>query len=243
MVGLCQDCGKCGKGVPGKVANPVKQELCFVFCQARKEFCELKAQGKKKPRPSKIAENKMRNPATKKRMRRAAARSGFPKGSAAIPEARRPVVWKKPVPKSWKRKPLAGKRLERLLKPMKERVERQVKAKVAQVMKKKIAKKAATAWMKFVPGLNILSTAYDIYDLASTGFDLYKMIDEAMKKFKGNVFEIRPDVLIEGPDGKMEQIYDFKFDGDDWQPGQKELYREATGKDPIKIDQKTCQCK
>lgn len=48
---------------------------------------------------------------------------------------------------------------------------------------------------------NVISTAYDIYDIAVTGYDLYKMIDEAMKQFDGKVFEIRPDVSIMGFSG------------------------------------------
>ena len=45
------------------------------------------------------------------------------------------------------------------------------------------AKKIATGWMKFVPVLNVLSTAYDIYDIASTGYDIYKTIDQALGRF------------------------------------------------------------
>jgi len=243
----CVTCGSCGKGVPGAKLDPVKAELCVVFCEARKEFCELKKKGKTKPRPSTIAADKMRQPATQTKMQRALAKSGrFPKGASAIPEKRRPVVWNKPVPKSWKRKPMTGQRLKKMLEPMREKVEKEVRAKVAQVMKRKLAKKAATAWLKFIPVVNVISTAYDIYDIASTGYDLYKMIDEAMKQFKGNVFEIRPDVSIEAPDGSLQDTYDFKFDGDslDRNPGQAELYREATGGKDIKvIDQQTCRCK
>lgn len=243
----CKTCPSCGKGVPGaKLADPVKAELCVVFCQARKEFCELKAQGKTSPRPSKIAQDKMNSPATQAKMNKALASTGkFPKGVTAIPEKPHAVVWNKPVPASWKRKPMTGERLKRMLAPMREKIEAEIKAKVAQVMKKKLAKKAATAWLKFIPVVNVISTAYDIYDLASTGYDLYKMVDEAMSKFKGNVFEIRPDVSISGADGTLHDTYDFKFDGDslDNNPGQAELYKEATGKDVKIISQETCQCK
>ena len=68
--------------------------------------------------------------------------------------------------------------------------------------------------MKFVPVLNVLSTAYDIYDLTSTVYDIYKMIDDQFGVFKGNVYEIFPDLAVERPDGKLQDIYDFKFDGD-----------------------------
>lgn len=249
--GLCATCGNCGKGLPTKTdPDPVKNELCLVFCQARKEFCELKAQGKTKPRPSKIAQDKLNSPSGKARMRNALERSGrYPKGTAALPESRRMVPWNKKVPANWKRKPMSAARVKSMLKPIRDRIERQAKAKVAQIMKKKLAQKAATVWMKFVPGLNILSTAYDIYDLASTGYDIYGMVDEAMSKYSGNVFEIRPDVSIQSPDGKLQDIYDFKFDGDriDANPGQDALYNEAldsknTGNRTKYIDQKSCQC-
>ena len=253
MAAGCVTCPQCGKGVPGaKLADPIKAELCVVFCQARKEFCELKAQGKKTPRPSTIAARKLKEPATQARMQRAIAKSGrFPKGTTAIPEKPHAVPWNRAVPPSWKgRKPMTGERLKRMLKPIRDRVEQEVKAKVAQVMKRKLAQKAATAWLKAVPVVNVISTAYDIYDLASTGYDLYKMIDEAMAKYQGKVFEIRPDVSIQGPDGRLSDIYDFKFDGDsfDKNPGQLDLYREAIGdpnkpKTAMEVSQSTCDCK
>lgn len=244
----CKTCPSCGSGVPGaSLPDPVKAELCVVFCQARKEFCELQKAGKKTPRPSKIAEEKMKDPKTQARMEKALAKTGrFPKGVTAIPEKPHAVPWNKPVPASWKKRvPMSGERLKRMLAPMRDKIEREIREKVAKVMAKKLAKKAATAWLKFIPVVNVISTAYDIYDLASTGYDLYKMIDEAMSKFSGKVFEIRPDVSISGPDGTLHDTYDFKFDGDslDNNPGQAELYKEATGKDVKIISQETCKCK
>lgn len=247
----CVRCA-CGDGKSGySGSDPVAKELCVVFCQARKEFCENKKKGKTKPRPSKIAENKMKTPEVQRRMNRAISRSprGYARGASAIPEKRMMVPWNKAVPKSWRRSPMTPGRIRSMLKPVRERIERQIKQKVQDVLKKKIAKKAATSWMKLVPGLNVISTAYDIYDLATTGYDLYKMIDGAMDAYTASgakVFEIRPDVAIEGPDGAVQDIYDFKFDGDSPgnNPGQTELYREATnGKNPNWIDQKSCKCK
>jgi hypothetical protein len=243
----CATCPTCGAGVPGvSLSDPVKAELCVVFCQARKEFCELKLKGKTSPRPSKIAADKLESPATKARMQKALAKAGYPKGAMALAEKRRAVPWTKKVPASWTRKPMTGQRLKTMLAPLRDKIENEIKAKVAQVMKKKLAKKAATAWLKFIPVVNVISTAYDIYDIASTGYDLYKMIDDAMSKFKGNVFEIRPDISIESPDGTLNDIYDFKFDGDkaDLNPGQTDLYTEATGgKKPTYISNETCKCK
>lgn len=69
-----------------------------------------------------------------------------------------------------------------------------------------------------------------------------------MAQYKGKAFEIRPDVSISGPDGALHDIYDFKFDGDslDNNPGQKELYEEATGNKIAMrdrtISQENCKC-
>lgn len=243
MVTGCATCSDCGKGIPTGGKTLVEKELCVVFCQARKEYCELRKTGKTKPRPSEIASEKMKDPATKARMRRALERSGLPKGASALSEKPRPVAWNKPVPKSWNRAPMTGARLQRMLAPVRERVERQVRATVEKVIAGKLAKKAATAWLKFIPVINVISTAYDIYDIASTGYDLYKMVDEAMSKYSGKVFEIRPDVTIQNPDGSAAQIYDFKFEGDRWRNGQKELYDEAVGQNNDKaINQEGCKC-
>lgn len=180
------------------------------------------------------------------RMSRALERNGgFPPGSTAVPERRHAVIWKGRVPASWRRKPMTGARLKAMLAPMREKIEREIKRKAMQVMERKLAQKAATAWTKFVPVLNVIATAYDVYDIATTGYDLYKMVDKAMEELDGKVFEIRPDVSMMGPDGSLQDIYDFKFDGDSYgnNPGQEELYLAATGKKPKVIDQKTCRCK
>ena len=39
-----------------------------------------------------------------------------------------------------------------------------------------------------------------------------------------DVYSARPDVAVMGGNGQSKDIYDLKFDGDDWQPGQKEMY-------------------
>lgn len=87
------------------------------------------------------------------------------------------------------------------------------------------------------------SGAYDVYDLATTGLELYRMVDDAMARYSGQVYQIRPDVTIQTPNGAPASIYDFKFDGDGWQPGQRELYGELVGYTNVKaIDQETCRC-
>lgn len=105
------------------------------------------------------------------------------------------------------------------------------------------AKMAARGWMKLVPGLNIISTAYDVYDGVMTAKEVYDAARTALKNLDAQAARIRPDFAIEGPDGSLKDTYDFKFGNDDWQDGQEKLYEDATGERPKKIDEKTCRCK
>jgi hypothetical protein len=106
---------------------------------------------------------------------------------------------------------------------------------------------ATTSWMKLVPGLNVISTIYEVVDTGLMVHDIYKTIDTASVMDKA--VKIKPDFSVHGPDGKIKAIYDFKFDDpdtgyqDDWQSKQKqhEAYKKATGKDPIKVDNATCK--
>lgn len=51
-----------------------------------------------------------------------------------------------------------------------------------------------------------------------------------------------------GENGQLQDIYDFKFDGDDWQDGQKEMYDadlKASGRDDVEamaVNSATCGC-
>lgn len=107
---------------------------------------------------------------------------------------------------------------------------------------------AARSWLKIVPILNVISTAYDVYDIGSAGVDMLQQIRAARENFAGDVYRIRPDVAVTGPNGQLQATYDFKFDTDDWQPGQEELYREdlrysgAANPEPQRVDSATCGC-
>jgi len=126
----------------------------------------------------------------------------------------------------------------------------------------KLGKKAlAKAVVKFIPVVNVLSVAWDVYDAVSLGVEAYNMVTEAMQNFdpaKYNTYEIKPDMTKIGPDGNPEELYDYKFDRpemtaddgtklskyqDKFTDDQKLLYKEKTGKDPKEISNKTCQCK
>ena len=98
-----------------------------------------------------------------------------------------------------------------------------------------------------------MSTASDIYDIASTGYDIYKTIDQALGRFSKNpnIYEVFPDLAIEGPDGALKDIYDFKFDGDRYRNEQDKLYDEAMRGEGVQnpdvkangtVSPQTCEC-
>ncbi|WP_141699258.1 hypothetical protein [Candidatus Thiosymbion oneisti] len=253
---VVKSCGS-AQAVPGikRAGDPVLYELCSVFCAARNNWhaCKDKTPPVKCTRPSKRAEQMLKRDKWKRRLGKALKDSNrYPRGTKYFPEKKILVPYNKKIPRTWKRTPLSPDKLKKALEPIRKKLIATIKKKVGQ----KIAQKAATAWMKFVPVLNVISTAYDIYDVATMGYDLYKMVDEAMAKYKGKVFEVIPDVLIEGPNGEIEDIYDFKFDDpetgyqDDWSknPGQKPLYDEAVSGGGTrkrlakKVDQGECKC-
>lgn len=258
----CDNVARC-KSTPAvtrkkRTDDPVLYELCSVFCAARNNWhtCKDKTPPIKCKRPSKRAEEMLKRDKWQRRLGKALEDSNrYPRGTKSFAEKPIAVPWDKKLPGNVKKRKLASPdRVKKILEPARKKLIATMKKKVAQ----KVTQKAATAWMKFVPVLNVISTAYDIYDLATTGYDLYKMVDEAMAKYKGTVYEVRPDVLIEGPDGKVEDIYDFKFDDpqtgyqDKWatnkNPSQKILYDEAVSgggsrkRSAKKIDQETCEC-
>lgn len=112
---------------------------------------------------------------------------------------------------------------------------------------KKLGKKAAKKIIaKFIPVVNILSTAYDVYELVSLGIDISKQVSSFMKAY--DTFRIRPDVAVTMPDGTM-SIYDYKFDypdggADSMKWDQRELYKSKTGEKPRVVDRDKCQgCK
>jgi len=111
---------------------------------------------------------------------------------------------------------------------------------------KKLAKKAAkSAALKFIPGVNLLSLAWDAYDLVSTGIEVYNAVDDFMKKY--DTFRIKPDMAEMGPDGEIKKIYDYKFDypdggTDSMSPEQKKLYSKKAGQKVEIIDNELCNC-
>lgn len=215
----CATCdAKCGNGTasvkPPNNRDPIYVAMCKILCETRKEMCEGKHKGKT---ASSVAEGKAKNSPDLQR----AVNRRYPKSTAAVNKQR--YVRYDNALKSWNRTKVAKEVIERHL----DNVIRQIEKQAAKAVATKVGKAAARSWLKLVPVLNVISTAYDVYDLASTGVDIYQQIKQARAQFSGDVYSIRPDVAVMGENGKLQDIYDFKFDGDDWQPGQQEMYNKS----------------
>lgn len=137
-------------------------------------------------------------------------------------------------------------------------------AKAAQQTAEKFARSAGRRLlMKFVPGLNVLSTAADAIEIGMAAYDAIQEVGKLLQHYdpgKVNTYEIRPDLAkVDPATGKPTEIYDYKFDRpgmvdgdgknlakykDDWQGGQKELYDDAVGRENVhKVDNERCKCK
>ncbi len=209
--------------------DPKLNVLCEIFCQTRKEGHDFK----------KDPANKGKRFPYSQRAKELAGSKGYSKRLAKlgkfIPEKSVLVS----VPKG-----ALGKTARKIYTQaaLRNRLLRELGEKAG----KKLAKKAAkSAVLKFIPGVNVLSLAWDAYDLVSTGIEIYDAVDDYMKKY--DTFRIRPDMAEMGPDGEIKEIYDYKFDypdggADSMSPEQKKLYSEKAGKKPKIIDDKRCKC-
>lgn len=228
--------------VPASVTDPIMRELCKIFCEARDEWqkCKARTPPQKCDRPSKLAKEKVnRQLANKGSKLNQAVTSKFPRSLGAAERA----FYKTADPIfEGARKIYDRSGMERAIK-------RQVDKMVANKVVKKTAKMAGKLWMKLVPGLNVLSTIYDVVDTAVTAKEIYDMI-KASDMIMDKAIKIVPDFAVVGEDGDLKQVYDFKFDDpdsgyqDDWQSGQKqeEAYTLEDGTKPKKVDNATCDC-
>ncbi|MGJ8604020.1 MAG: hypothetical protein ACSHXH_07815 [Marivita sp.] len=143
---------------------------------------------------------------------------------------------------------VAANRVRDYLDPVRDRLMREARNQLGEAA----VRRMASAWTKFVPGLNLLTTLYDVYDLASTGYDIYQSIDEMLGPFRDNpnVYEVRPDLAIE-ENGRLRDIYDFKFDGDRYRNDQDGIYNEAMRQGGVEnpdvvnngtVSPTTCEC-
>lgn len=142
---------------------------------------------------------------------------------------------------------------------------RLVKNAMIKAGEKYVYRKAKKAYLKFIPVVNVLSTAWDVYDLASTGYQVMKDVQSKLAAYdpsKATTYRAQPDITKVDPNtGQPSKIYDYKFDRpndlvdvngnkvkpyrDDWQDGQRELYEDMVGdEDNVKkIDNDRCDCK
>ena len=147
---------------------------------------------------------------------------------------------------------------------IKSRLMKTALAEAAKRTGEKFAKTAAKRMLvKFIPVVNVLSTAWDVYEIGSAALEALETVEKMIQQYdpgKFNTYEIRPDMAkIDPTTGKPTDIYDYKFDRppmtdgdgnklggykDDWQPGQKELYEDAVGRNNVKkVDNERCKCK
>lgn len=232
----CAVCdAKCGNGTANvdasKRSDPIYQAMCKILCETRKEMCEGKHKGKT---ASQVAEAKAANSPDLKR-------AVGPNSKVAVNKHR--YVRFDNAPRSWNRVKVAKEVLDRHL----DTAMRQINKQAQRMVATKVAKAAARSWLKLVPILNIASTVYDIYDIGSAGYDVYKQLEAAKKSYSGDVYSVRPDVAVTGQNGQLEKIYDFKFDGDKWQDGQRELYNKDLADSGSKstaqdVNSRTCGC-
>ncbi|MEE9390873.1 MAG: DUF4150 domain-containing protein [Planctomycetota bacterium] len=226
---------------PLSVADPILRELCKIFCEAREKWHKCKKAGGKCKRPSTLARDKVDSKLGRKGSKlNKAVKKKFPKGVGA---AERSFF-------SSADKIFDGARKIYDKNGMKRAIDRQIKKLIKKGLIKKGAKMAAKSWMKLVPGLNVISTIYDVVDTAMMVNDIYGMVKSSDLLFE-KAIKIQPDFAVMGDDGALEKIYDFKFDDPDsgyvdgWQkkPKQFEAYKKATGgKKPTKVDNETCKC-
>jgi hypothetical protein len=211
--------------------DPIMDLLCQIFCQTREKGHKQK---NKRFNYSQEAKKLSESSTAQKAFKKAAGESA----EIAL-EKSTMVAVKKGALAGTKRAALSAKAIERRV--LKEVTKKSVEA-AGKGAAKKVAKKIAA---KFIPGLNVISTAMDIYDLATAAIDISRAVSEHMKNY--DTFRIKPDVSVTTPDGEM-KIYDYKFDyekGADSMPDeQKRLYKEKTGEKPKVVDQESCKgCK
>lgn len=293
------------------LGNPVVNALCKIFCEVLEEWTRLKAKGKAKEKPSRMAEKRvkaeLKNPKSdlsqainQKYGKEAKGRAertyytGVDDNKMVFDGARMVYETQKQIKaaitrgiakaaKKRKRPDMAkegatfaketGKKMAGAAetfgkgmagkakgtdsvdsaaefakgtgKQLKGALDRQVNA----LQKKKIIGKntelSGKEWMRMVPGLHMVPEIADNPDQKKKIADVRKSVRET-KGLPKKVIKVKPDFSVQGGDGKVADIFDFKFPGDNWQKKQKqkEAYKAALGgkKKPKKIDAKICNC-
>ena len=237
------------QGIVGAVGlDQTLQALCEVFCKVKKEGMDFKKAnpGKRFDYSQRAKELAGKHPALK-------AHSFERKLFTAVDNANTKLI---NMAKNAGRKVWGAEAIQKRL--VKEFAER-----AGVRLAKKAVKKAV---LKFIPVVNVISTAMDVIEIAQLGAQAYDLATEAMKTFdpaKVTTFEIRPDVSMVDADGKVTDIFDFKFDRpamtandgtrlgayrDVMPADQRELYNEklrqgGSKKVATTVDQDRCDCK
>jgi hypothetical protein len=229
---------------PDVDAEAMIKAMCEIFCKVRKEGEEFKRKNPKgrfdySARARELAEKhpKLKGLAFERRM------------FVAVDNAKRGII---------RAAKAAGRRVWGV-DAIKKRLAREMAEQVGKKLAIKAAKKAV---LKFVPIVNVLSLAWDVYDAATLGIEAYNAISAWATTYdaaKVTTFEIIPDMANVGPDGEVTDIWDWKFDRpaltaddgtrlssyqDEFAPDQYDLFREKLGgKSPKEINQERCKCK
>ncbi len=223
--------------------DEVLEALCEVFCAAREEWLDCKHVQKRSNcrRPSLLARDRIRDalPNGNSRLGRAVAN----KVGDGFGAAERTLYMAADQLRDAGRKFYDETGLRNA-------IERRIRRAAATRGGVAVAKMGARAWMKLVPGLNLLGTALDVYEGAVLAADIIGLI-RSIPDMLEEAIRVQPDFSLHDADGAVTDIYDFKFDDpidgyqDDWNMGnnQRQAYTDAAnGNPPIAVNNETCNC-
>lgn len=215
--------------------DAILDALCVIFCESRDEWhrCRAKPPAGNCDKPSKIAQRKAQaaldQPGSE--LRKAMSRR-FP-GAVGAAERSLYAAGDRALDAGRKFYTQSG---------LKDALRRAVRKAVTEAGINRAKAMGKRFWVKMVPGLNIISTALDVYMTAQDIYDIIKMADS----FMDDAVRIQPDFSVLDKDGGVAEIYDFKFDADPYQDSfsdsQKRLYQNVTGKPPVEVNNATCKC-
>jgi hypothetical protein len=219
-----QNTVNCSGELQFPLALVTNDPILYVLCQIHCEVLESK-DGKKPSLKAKELGNTKYAGALDN-----AAKKALGEGAEVALEKSARVAIEKGAMAATKRVPMSADALERRL-----------RNRLLQSAAAKAGKKAASKiLLKFIPVVNAVSLAWDVYDIGSTAYEISKAVGDLMKNY--DVFRIQPDAMFTSADGKV-TIYDHKFGNDSFghNPGQEELYKKAAGGEPPKeVSKENC---
>ncbi|RVV98316.1 DUF4150 domain-containing protein [Mesobaculum littorinae] len=221
--------------------DEVLNELCRIFCEVREEWqaCRRNPPPGGCRRPSHTAKSRTRTALERpdSRLNRGITSR---RGPRALGAAERSIF----VGRTRAMAEQMGRRAysER---GMRNYLERQMRRLIRREGLAAVKRAGRKMWMKFVPGLNIISGVMDAIDLAVTAADIYQAV-RSMNLLESEAVRIVPDVSILDQDGAVLDIYDYKFDApgyqDDFQSDQLDLYKNRSQGGVFEVSDATCSC-